>query len=249
MTNQKSTLTLLATLTTSLGLSALMTTASLLPSSQVQARPLATPKTTISPADIYSYPASTPATKIKLKESTTIDPRALEPIPAAATSLPSISDLSINLDGAYYHASGNQLIAWNEQNRGPHPFECVEFAYGRSIEKGLFQNNQGIATVLNGDAHTWDDRIASSNYRSQLQTQVRANSIVVWEANQNFSWKEGNGTYTYNTDPVAGHVAFVEKVNPDGSFVISEGNHQAQPIIKQINAGTPPATAAKFIYL
>ena len=166
-----------------------------------------------------------------------------------ADSLPSSSQLGINLDGAYYQAEGNQLIAWNNQNRGAHPFECVEFAYGRSIERGLFENNRGIATVLTGDAHTWADRIANSNYRKQLNTTARGNSLVVWEANLNFSWQEGNNTYTYSTDPVAGHVAFVEKVYPDGSFLISEGNRQAQPIVRLVKAGTPVAAAAKFIYL
>jgi surface antigen len=164
-------------------------------------------------------------------------------------SVPSSSQLGINLDGAYYQAKGNQLIAWNNQNRGPHPFECVEFAYGRSIERGLFKNNRGIATVLTGDAHTWDDRIASSRYRKQLNNTARGNSLVVWEANLKFSWKEGNTTYTESTNSVAGHVAFVEKVYPDGSFLISEGNQQAQPIIRLVKAGTPVAAAAKFIYL
>lgn len=161
----------------------------------------------------------------------------------------SLSSLGINLGGAYYQASGNQLIYWNNQHRGAHPFECVEFAYGRAIERGLFQNGQGIGSVLNGNAHTWDEKIASSNYRDRLSTQVREKSIVVWEANQKFNWSEGNSTYSYFTDPVGGHVAFVEKVNPDGSFVISEGNQKAEPEIRTIKAGTPPATAAKFIYL
>jgi surface antigen len=163
--------------------------------------------------------------------------------------LPSVTQLGIDLKGDYYQASGNQLIAWNNQSRGAHAFECVEFAYGRAIERGLFENNQGIATVLNGDAHTWDDRVANSNYRSSLKTKARANSIVVWEADLKFNWQEGNMTYTYFTDPVAGHVAFVEKVYADGSFVISEGNHQALPIVRLVKAKTPVAKAAKFIYL
>jgi surface antigen len=63
------------------------------------------------------------------------------------------------------------------------------------------------------------------------------------------SWSEGNLTYTYASDPIAGHVAFVEKVYPDGSFLISEGNHQDRPTIRLIKAKSPVATAAKFIYL
>ena len=168
---------------------------------------------------------------------------------SSAISLPSIAQLGINLNGAYYRATGNQIIAGNEQIRGIRPFECVEFAYGRAIERGLFKNSQGIGTVLNGDAHTWDDRIANSSYRSRLNKQVRVNSVVVWEADLKFTWQEGNTTYSYATDPIAGHVAFVEKVYPDGSFLISEGNHQARPLIKLIKAKTPVAKAAKFIYL
>lgn len=168
---------------------------------------------------------------------------------SSGISLPSIAQLGINLNGAYYRASGNQLIAGNEQSWGTHPFECVEFAYGRAIERGLFKNSQGIGNVLNGDAHTWDDRIANSTYRNRLNKQVRANSVVVWEADLKFTWQEGNTTYSYATDPIAGHVAFVEKVYPDGSFLITEGNHQARPLIKLIKAKTPVAKAAKFIYL
>ena len=164
-------------------------------------------------------------------------------------SLPSSSQLGINLGGAYYQAKGNQLIAWNNQSRGAHPFECVEFAYGRSIERGLFKNNRGIATVLIGDAHTWDDRVAKSSYNNRLDNTAKENSLVVWEANLHFNWKEGNTTYNHTTDPVAGHVAFVEKVYPDGSFLVSEGNHQAQPAIRFVRAGTPVAASAKFIHL
>ena len=165
------------------------------------------------------------------------------------TALPSITQLKIKIRGAYYRASGNQLIEGNEQIRGEHPFECVEFAYGRAIERGLFQNRQGLGAVLIGDAHTWDDRIANSNYRDRLKTHPRINSIVVWEADLKFQWHEGNLTYTETTDPIAGHVAFVEKVYRDGSFLISEGNHQSQPHIRLVKAKTPVARAAKFIYL
>jgi surface antigen len=167
----------------------------------------------------------------------------------SASSLSSISQLRINLRGAYYQASGNQFIEGNNLVRGVHPFECTEFAYGRAIERGLVKNKQGIGTVLNGDAHTWDDRIADSSYRSRLKTRVRANSFVVWEANLQFQWSEGNMNYTSTTDPTAGHVAFVEKVYPDGSFLISEGVHQSKPSIRLIKGQTPQAKAAKFIYL
>jgi CHAP domain len=167
-----------------------------------------------------------------------------------ADSLPSIATLGIKLDRAHYQASGNQLIAWNEQILGgAHPFECVEFVYGRAIERGLIKNNHGIATVLVGNADTWSSKIANSNYRDRLKNKPRANSLVVWDADRTFSWQEGNTIYTWTSDPVAGHVAFVEKVYTDGSFLITEGIHQAQPSVRLIKAGNPVGTAAKFIYL
>ncbi|WP_373542359.1 CHAP domain-containing protein [Chamaesiphon sp.] len=178
-------------------------------------------------------------------------PRVLnaEDISRSRSKLPSIAQLRINLRGSYYQANGNQLIDGNERIRGSHPFECVEFAYGRAIERGLFGNRQGLGAVLIGNAHTWDDRVANSSYRGRLKTQPRIDSIVLWEANLKFQWREGNLTYTEATDPVAGHVAFVEKVYPDGSFLISEGNHQSRPHIRLVKAKTPAANAAKFIYL
>jgi surface antigen len=173
-----------------------------------------------------------------------------EQITSSPINLPSIAKLKIKLDSTSYRSSGNQFIEGNEQLRGTHPFECVEFAYGRAIERGLFQNKQGIGSVFNGDAHTWIDRVANSPYRSRVKNTVRANSFVVWAADLQFQWREGNTTYTASTDTVAGHVAFVEKVYPDGSFVVSEmSRDQSQPVIRLVRARTPVAKAAKFIYL
>jgi surface antigen len=173
-----------------------------------------------------------------------------EQITSTPVNLPSIAKLKIQLDSNYYRSSGNQFIEGNDQLRGTHPFECVEFAYGRAIERGLFQNKQGIGSVFNGDAHTWIDRVANSSYRSRVKNTARANSFVVWAADLKFQWREGNTTYTASTDTVAGHVAFVEKVYPDGSFVVSEmSRDQAQPVIRLVRARTPVAKAARFIYL
>ncbi len=171
-----------------------------------------------------------------------------EPVPAA-DALPSIAKLGIDLSRDYYRASGNQLIAWNEETRGVHSFECVEFVYGRAIERGLMQNKQGIATVLIGNADTWVSKVANSNYRDRLSNKVRVNSIVAWDADRTFSWREGEYIYNWTSDPIAGHVAFVEKVYADGSFLITEGIHQQQPAVRLIRASNPIAVAAKFIYL
>lgn len=166
-----------------------------------------------------------------------------------ADALPSIAKLGIDLNRDYYRASGNQLIAWNEEIRGIHSFECVEFVYGRAIERGLMKNKQGIATVLIGNADTWVGKVINSKYRDRLSNKVRVNSIVAWDADRTFSWREGDSIHSWTSDPIAGHVAFVEKVYADGSFLISEGIHQARPAVRLIKAGNPMAAAAKFIYL
>jgi surface antigen len=197
---------------------------------------------------LSSQPAIAKKAPKKVKSSQRQIKASAEPVPAA-DALPSIAKLGIDLNGDYYRASGNQLIAWNEEIRGAHSFECVEFVYGRAIERRLMQNKQGIATVLIGNADTWVSRVANSKYRDRLSNKVRINSVIAWDANVTFRWREGDYLQTWTTDPIAGHVAFVEKVYADGSFLISEGIHQQQPVVRLIKAGSSIAAAAKFIYL
>lgn len=77
-----------------------------------------------------------------------------------------------------------------------------------------------------GDAHHWDNRAERDNY-DVSQTPL-THSAVVFEAGQ------------ADAHDVYGHVAFVEKVNSDGSIVISESNVKGLGIVsyRTIDANT-----------
>ncbi|MFB2876093.1 CHAP domain-containing protein [Floridanema aerugineum] len=138
--------------------------------------------------------------------------------------MPNPSDFGINLNSINYQAAGNKIVAGNNDST----FWCTEFAYGRAIEKGLFKNNQGFGAKWFGNAGQWDDNLGWTK-------QVKANSFVVWDPLQ-----AGAGS--------VGHVGFVEKVNSDGSFVISEANWAGQYYnSRTISLGTAAFNAAKFV--
>ncbi|QJB44416.1 CHAP domain-containing protein [Dolichospermum flos-aquae] len=106
-----------------------------------------------------------------------------------------------------------------------------KYAYGRAIEKGLFQNNRGIGETVSLNAGSWDDQIGLSN----VKCTPRINSFIIFDS-------ETGGT----TDS-RGHVGFVEQVYADGSFLISESNwgNYLGFGLRHLSAGTK----AKFIYL
>ena len=139
--------------------------------------------------------------------------------------------LGINPYSTSYSAQGNKFVSSN--GTGATYLWCTDYAYGRAIEKGLFQNNSGIGAQIRGHAGFWDDDT------SQYNRAVRQNSIVVWDR-----WKGGAGS--------VGHVAFVEKVYADGSFLISESNWGSARMsfnVRHIKPGTNAFDSAKFIYL
>lgn len=79
-----------------------------------------------------------------------------------------------------------------------------------------------------GDAHTWDDRAASAGYV--------VDHIPVLHA-------------IFQSDTGAlGHVAFVEKVNPDGSWEISEMNNRGWNMVNPRQFKASEASKYKFIH-
>jgi Ca2+-binding RTX toxin-like protein len=139
--------------------------------------------------------------------------------------MPNPSDFGINLNSVNYQAAGNKIV---EGNNDP-TFWCTEFAYGRAIEKGLFQNKQGFGAKGFGDAGQWDDNLGG------WTRQAKANSFVVWDP-----WQGGAKE--------AGHVGFVERVNSDGSFTISEANWSGQYFnSRTVYPGTTAFNSAKFV--
>ena len=141
------------------------------------------------------------------------------------------SEFQINLNSVNYSRSGNKFVASN--GTGGTYLWCTDFAFGRALEKGLLQNHSGLGGKISGNAGAWDDQAGSWG------GQALANSFVVWDPNQG-----GAGS--------VGHVGFVERVNANGSFVISEANFDSAIMSfnsRTINPGTNAFNSAKFVYL
>ncbi len=141
------------------------------------------------------------------------------------------SEFQINLNSASYSRSGNKFVASN--GTGGTYLWCTDFAFGRALEKGLLQNYSGLGGKISGNAGVWDDQAGTWGRQAQ------ANSLIVWDPNQG-----GAGS--------VGHVGFVERVNSNGSFVISEANFGTAKMSfnsRTINPGTNAFNSAKFVYL
>ncbi|MEO1561123.1 MAG: CHAP domain-containing protein [Cyanobacteria bacterium J06632_19] len=93
-------------------------------------------------------------------------------------------------------------------SRNPFPSKgknCTWYAHGRMIQLGYSEN---ALDSMWGDAGTWDNTASRGAYVSK---EPQVGSIAVWEANVN-----GAGR--------VGHVGIVERVNSDGTILISESN-------------------------
>ncbi|NES98142.1 MAG: CHAP domain-containing protein [Desertifilum sp. SIO1I2] len=148
-----------------------------------------------------------------------------------AVELSTPTSFGINLNSVHYNRNGNKFVASN--GTGGTYLWCTDFAFGRALEKGLIQNYTGLGGRISGNAGVWDDQSGSWG------RQPRANSFVVWDPNQG-----GAGS--------VGHVGFVERVNADGSFTISEANFGSARMSfnsRTISPGTSAFNSAKFVYL
>lgn len=92
------------------------------------------------------------------------------------------------------------------QNKFPSG-QCTEYAYGRALESGSFQ--QEWMDQFSGDAQEWDNNLNPARVGQEPQE----HSLMVWDGD------EISGSSV-------GHVAFVEKINSDGSLVVSEANYE-----------------------
>lgn len=110
-------------------------------------------------------------------------------------------------------ASNNNFKAFQETSSSmPYPHgQCTWYVYNR-----MKQFDLSISGNL-GDAHHWNDRAAQDGYH--VSHTPKAHTAVVFEAGQN------------GADAQYGHVAFVEKVNRDGSIIISESNVKGLGVI------------------
>ena len=109
--------------------------------------------------------------------------------------------------------SGNDFKPFTETSgTSPYPHgQCTWYVYHR-----MNQFDASISGDL-GDAHNWNNRAESEDYT--VTHTPKNHTAVVFEAGQ------------LGADTQYGHVAFVEKVNDDGSIVISESNVKGLGVI------------------
>ena len=109
--------------------------------------------------------------------------------------------------------SGNDFKPFTETSgTSPYPHgQCTWYVYHR-----MNQFDASISGDL-GDAHNWNNRAESEGYT--VTHTPKNHTAVVFEAGQ------------LGADTQYGHVAFVEKVNDDGSIVISESNVKGLGVI------------------
>jgi surface antigen len=157
-----------------------------------------------------------------------------EQISKKGKSMPSPSDFGINLNSSSYtNSSVNRFAAVGNPDEVPASRNwlwCTEFAFGRAIEKGLINQNSGIGSRIIGNAGQWDDQAGS------WSSQPRANSFIVWDPNP---LVKGD----------VGHVAFVERVNSNGSVDITEGNYAWNGAFNARTLSPSQLQGTKFVYL
>lgn len=98
--------------------------------------------------------------------------------------------------------------------------QCTWYVYERVQQFGKHVGGDW------GDAHNWDNRAERDGYR--VTRSPKAHTAAVFESGQ------------AGADATYGHVAFVEKVNDDGSIVVSESNVKGLGIVsyRMIDADT-----------
>ena len=147
--------------------------------------------------------------------------------------MPSPSNFGINLNSSNYtNSTVNPFAAVGNPNGVPASRNwlwCTEFAFGRAVEKGLINANSGVGFRIRGHAGKWDDQAGS------WSSQPRANSFIVWD-----STAPGD---------LYGHVAFVERVNSNGSVEITEGNYGWNGAFNTRTLSPSQFQGTKFVYL
>ena len=117
-----------------------------------------------------------------------------------------------------------------EENQGSSSYpqgQCTWY-----VDQRMKQFGQYIHSNL-GDAHHWNNRAAREGY--QVSSTPKKHTAVVFEAGQ------------LGADTQYGHVAFVEKVNADGSIIISESNVKGLGVISYRKIDADDASQLDYI--
>ncbi|PTF15903.1 amidase domain-containing protein [Staphylococcus devriesei] len=105
--------------------------------------------------------------------------------------------------------------------------QCTWYVYERTQQ---FGEHVGRGW---GDAHNWDNRAEDEGYN--VDQEPKAHTAVVFEAGQ------------AGAHEMYGHVAFVEKVNEDGSIIISESNVKGLGIVSYRSIDSDTAQELHYI--
>lgn len=140
------------------------------------------------------------------------------------TSMPDISNFTVA-----HEASASHFKPFTEAASGAaYPQgQCTWYVYNRMAQFGLH-----IGGHL-GDARDWDQHAANDGY--SVRSIPSEHSAVVFEPGQ------------LGADAYYGHVAFVEKVNSDGSIVISESNVKGLGVISYRTIDASDAELLSYI--
>ena len=125
--------------------------------------------------------------------------------------------------------SGSDFKPFVESSKAsPYPQgQCTWYVYNR-----MEQYDASLDGNL-GDAHNWNNRAESEGY--SVTHSPKNHTAVVFEAGQ------------LGADTQYGHVAFVEKVNDDGSIVISESNVKGLGVISYRTIDAADASDLDYI--
>jgi surface antigen len=130
---------------------------------------------------------------------------------AEGAPLPSIS---ANHHILTYQELVNSWRNWSDYTtRNPFPDKgknCTWYAYGRMLQLGY---SKAALDTMRGNAGTWDNTAGNGATVSRIP---QVPCLAVWEI--------GVGGVPSAADGGVGHVAVVERINPDGSILISESN-------------------------
>lgn len=100
------------------------------------------------------------------------------------------------------------------------------------VDQRMKQFNEYIHNNM-GDAHNWNNRAEKEGYH--VSSTPKKHTAVVFEAGQ------------LGADTQYGHVAFVEKVNSDGSIIISESNVKGLGVISYRTIDASDASQLDYI--
>ncbi|MCY1039595.1 amidase domain-containing protein [Staphylococcus nepalensis] len=138
--------------------------------------------------------------------------------------MPNLDDYKVNNDN-----DDSDFKPFSETtNDTPYPHgQCTWYVYNR-----MAQFDQFVSGDL-GDARNWNNRAERKGYT--VASTPKAHTAVVFEAGQQ------------GADAMYGHIAFVEKVNDDGSIIISESNVKGLGVVSYRTIDADDAKELSYI--